>query len=176
MKVHLFYLIKKSGRTLYAVTPDKDNAVEFKTTRNMDLFEEEIIEMSKDEFHDRFNNNQGEILRRHNLTTKKVAKNGRYEASTAEVLMTDNESMLSEGDDQHISIMEPDWWLNTYPPTIYKKSIREALSLLEYTNTYKLLAHWYDQNPDYVEKDYGAPDLWVDELAVFISMFQPLFR
>lgn len=110
-KVHLFYLVEKIidtdkypgvisdriqkvgdyNRVLYAYTPSKTIANEFKLLRNMDLFDEIIVETTDDDYNDFYEENIELLLEYHIFKTQDKTNKSLVKTSL-NVLCTLNES------------------------------------------------------------------------------------
>lgn len=181
MNVWRFYLkpdksVCKSKYELYAITNNHDYALSFMEMRNMDNFIMRCTDEEKEDYVKLAEDNRLYILSVHKLTTKSVNKNDIIIRNTVDVLMTEYEFQSCDSDSilSNISIDSEKSWSYAINYRVYNKKIKNSLRKLEYIPFFKLYSNPLHLEDD--DDDYSAPDVRVDELSVFIKIFNRLFK
>lgn len=154
---------------LYAMTNNEEYAKEFKEMHDMSKF---ITKVEKDILREEYtlyaNRNRGTILDYYNIETDRGDG-----VEYARILMTMTEYTILESPD--VCFLNDMYWLhNLLSPEFVTKKYREALDSIQYTNTYKIFNGITDE--DFSFDDYSAPDMRIDQLAVYISVFYDLLK
>ena len=157
---------------LYAITNKKEHAKKFEKERNMDKFIKRCTDEDRSTFVDLVNDNRALFLSMNKFTTGTVLPNGNIKAIDVELLTTDFEMHTVKDEYESSSIItREEYWLSSFDYRIYKNKLIEALRLLEYISHYKLYLNVnIPIDPD--DDDYSAPDIWIDEVGVFIRIFK----
>ena len=182
MKVWRFYLKpeKNSERRkyeLYAITNNKKFAEKFMKERDMDKFVMKCTKETKEEYAEFANNNLTLVLGMRTYLTKMLDSNNNYRTKDVDILSTEYEEQSCDSDFITMDIMTEGEWEYAPPYNIYKNKIIKALRKLEYVSSYKLYRSEYDATfIDPNDDDYSAPDLWIDELGIFLRTFGGTFK
>ena len=182
MKVWRFYIIPEKDSEnkrydLYAITNNKEFAKKFKKERNMDKFIVRCTNESKESYAEFANKNLSCVLDYRAFITKTLTENKKQTSTEVKLLSTFYEQQCCDSSIQPIEAIDPSEWEAAIPYKIYKKKIEEALRVLEYISHYKIYTQefanrYIDPNDD----DYSAPDIWYDEVGVFIRLFRHTFK
>lgn len=178
MKVWRFYIKEQEETThaekynLYALTNHKKYAEQFQRERNMKKFVIKTSKMSREEYSALGNQNNNCVLREEKLITKDI-ENGLYTHREVKILLTYYEYQCSSGEDAYISINTPEWWYGIPTYKIFNDSTIKRLRLLYYVGMYKIMSDNPQLNHD--DDDYSVPDVYTDELAMFIRTFGKTF-
>lgn len=166
------------GYTLYAFTNHKDMAKKFMSDRNMDNFKVVTSDMSKTEYIEFANgdSNNNFVLDYRTYNTK-CEDGPLYDIEKVELLTTMWEYLNCVDDGfgtNNIAVMNGGWWDEMPAPNLYDKSLLKHLDVLRYSKLYSLILgvslDSYDE-----DDDYSSPDVYVDELSLFISLFIDTF-
>lgn len=166
----------KKRYDLYAITNNKDYALHFMNTRNMDMFYTRCTKEDRETYSKVANDNRDCVLDEYGLITNETNSNGLISHTKIPMIMTFYEYQCSNGDEFQCEILTEEWWDYRKIPNYsnYKKKIKNALRTLEYISNYKIFSlPFYLENED---DDYNAPDIMVDELGAFISTFKSTFK
>jgi hypothetical protein len=195
MKIYKFFLKpdkkeKNNGKTLqeryvlYAITNKKEFARMFKEQRDMSKFLFKVdSSIDKDEWDSMASELRGSVLSKTPLLTcdndkARVKKN----IVTVKVLMTLNEKLLIDENVENPSFEDERLWDSMPIPLIFKEKYRRALETLQYTLFYKVLntssIYIEPAFQKYTEKidEYSVPDVSVDELSIFIGLFNNILK
>lgn len=143
---------------LYAITSDKELLDEFLSIRNKDVFKVNKIELLPSEYEELVHSDlRKAVIDRYTLSTK-------FNKSLS-LAITDYEYQMAS-DDYILSSIFDDiiYWKETANPSIFNKKIRNALYILQYTQSYNLINSTDDEG-------YDAPALDPDELQQFVTNF-----
>ena len=182
MKVWKFYLIPEKDNQnkrydLYAITNNKKYAKRFKEERNMDMFIERCTDEDKSDYIKFINDNRHCALIIKELMTRDVYKNGYIGTKKVEVLLTIYEHENCDTENIVIDTMEDGMWNSAIPYRVYKKKLLNSLRLLDYVSNYKLYSLDFNNMViDPEDDDYSAPDIYIDELGLFIRYFGRTFK
>ena len=182
MKVWRFYLkpdaeIGRKKYDLYALTNHKKFAKKFMKERDMDKFIVRCSKEEREEYVKFANSNLSYLLDMRPYITRTLDDENRYRTKTVDVLSTDYEFQTCDSDSILIDILGEGDWYSAPSYVIFKKKIIESLRTLEYISNYKLYASDYTNaviDPD--DDDYSAPNIWIDELGVFLRTFGDTFK
>ena len=161
-KYWLIYQQYPSGYSLYAYTDRKEYLKEFKSTRRMDLFEIQKMNLTREQIHDLTEEYSGGYL---------VMMKGRTQlknegVSEFSMVMTKNEQ-LHVNSYLHQFLTVKIWELCVLNPRYLKKPFFDALSTIGYVDAFEQLMNpqsfdigaWFsDHEPDYLSgfiKLYG---------------------
>lgn len=175
---------------LYAFTDNKEIRERFISERNMDRFIEIITKMSKEEYVDFANRNNGERLDvysyEHNnkYVSKKSGKlkySETYEMIDAKVISTWSErEWVNSIADDGISDLT-DYISYHFFPFILKKKYIKALAILEFLSYWKLLGpvqmyEEYARDDELGDLDYSPPSTQIDQLNLLLHLFGDTFK
>lgn len=182
MKVWRFYIIpekdnEKRRYDLYAITNNKEFAKKFKKERDMNKFVVRSTNETKESYAEFANNNLSYVLDYRTFITKTITENKKYTTTDVKILSTFYEQQCCDSNIQVMEALDTSEWRDAIPYKVYKKKIEEALRVLEYVAHYKVYTlefsgRYVDPNDD----DYSAPDIWYDELGLFIKLFRHTFK
>lgn len=164
---------------LYAITNDKSLAKQFEKERNMDKFIKRCTNEDRETYADVANDNRASVLNVRSFVTRTVLPNGTIQHTDADILCTDYEyQTIKDGAETASYVTTEDYWWHAskHSYMAFKNKIINALRLLEYVAHYKLYNLSFDVAIDPDDDDYSAPDLWIDEVGVFISTFKDTFK
>ena len=191
MKIHYFYLVKKhisksefpaiiddmiidtysNECTLYAYTPEKSSAEYFKKTRNMKIFYEKIVHMSREDYEEFADKHVEFCLEEYRFNTKRI-RNGTIQAYQLCLLCTNYE---------HIHIMYfksdiiRDMILKITPNKFdlinFNESINNSLNTLLYRELMDEVLHPIDSD---IELNYDVFN--IDEFLLYIRLFSNTFK
>lgn len=184
---------------LYAFTTSKETAKMFRSIRNMKIFKERKEEMSKQDYKEFARDNRECLIELKELRTlrdypENHGDNFESITNVVKMPMTFMESMSIDEVNEHLSptsnIFSSDAseWL---PIIVFKKEIRKALTVLQYPQILQIFymgvsyddLYYGDSEPDYTHSygfdksledsgtEYSMPNVWFDELALFIHFF-----
>lgn len=159
---------------LYAYTPDKRLAKQFKRERNMKVFIESKVHMELEEFQEFVAHNRSCMLQERKFLTVV----NKYTKQQREIYVTMVTTMI-EGtvvEDQPLAIQDETFWNSLIPfghPKMFNDELRKLLESIDYGLNYKIFNSDPELDPEY--DDYNAPNWYIDELARLLSQYQSLF-
>lgn len=176
MKLWRFYL-KPQDRdnpndkySLYAFTTNKENAKLFMKYRDMDKFILRRSKIDKEDMNKFATDNRGAYLSWHTVLTKTIDDEGKFDTREVDILMTDYEQQAIDSDNGlTLDIHQESFWYSVPSYIIYTKDLQNALGALDYQNTYKIFNN--DPIIDSIYDDYNVPNIYIDELNIFIQCF-----
>lgn len=156
--------------SLYAFTPEKDISDIFKETRNMKLFYEKKISMSRDEYEEFCDEYDDYLIEYHLFKTKTIEK-GVYCKKEIYMLCTKIESdlVLYYPEDYLINILLNDFNIQGLSGPIdlfFNDKITNALAKYFY---------YYEFANSTREFDSSELDIDIDQVALFIRLFSNTF-
>ena len=161
---------------LYAFTNKKKRAKVFENQRKMDLFFKKVIDINDAEYSNLANEYRGSLLEYFSFITKDI-RTGLYTIKYVDILCTMNEYQNSAEDNSDLYIYEEGFWYSAPDPAILKSELKDALSYLDYNISYMLFNP--KNNPLYdniIDSDqYASPDSRVDELSLFVKLYNNTF-
>lgn len=165
-----FYLLEKNedgliiNQSLYAYTPDKKLAKEFKKYRNMDMFYVMKKSLHKNEVNSLAREYQNLILKRHQLET--VDRKTGYEL-TSELVMSKEEILCVCN--KANSLILKDIYIHCWnSPYLFNKEIFKALKVLQYVSIHDVIENEVVDVPFY---HYDQSSIKPDELSIFLRLF-----
>ena len=186
---------------LYGITNEKNIYKRFIESRKMKLFKTSKQKMTPDQYQKLTREYRESVLQVTTFSTKgKYPKNimGTYKRSIKDikVITTFLEyQSVKDSIDNPFTMLEDIGMIN---PLLFKSSIRELLNRIRYDQMYKMVLLPYmgtdsfmvtseenlkDSDMSYEDRifviqsdDLGLPDLWVDELMMFIKLFGHLLE
>ena len=167
--------VSKRKYELYALTNHKEYAEVFMDMRDMDQFIMKCSKEDKETYADFANSHRDNVLELHSLTTKVILENGVISQKEVDVILTLYEYMTCNSDEyMDYSINDSYWWDGIPSYLVYKDDLQKALKNLEYIFHYKT----YAENPLLKEEDddYSSPNLWMDEVGIFVRVFGHTFK
>lgn len=192
MKIYCFYLVKKhispkkfkavlkddivsigdNECVLYAYTPEKSSETNFLSTRNMEIFFEKIIEMSREDYEEFFENHMDQVLEFNVFNSKRVV-DGRYKSCPTHVLCTraEADSILYYKEEtvlDYLSDFLPDSMIEFLIYHPLNKKLRNIMNeLFLYNDIVSKIRPMEDINYD---------NFIVDDLSLYIKLFSNTFK
>ena len=155
---------------LYAVTMNKNIAILFEASHDMNKFIKKVFKGDDEECVNYLNRHHGNILDWYELDTYKKGSLHPFEKINIDVLMTDLEySMISFSVENHTILEELDFSIS---PRIFTSKIVDALSGIGYTTIYHLLN---GDGDDYDYAEYRV-DISYDELLLYLNTHKDILR
>lgn len=180
-------LTKEELFPLYAFTSSKEYAKAFRKQRNMDLFIENVYELTQQEYVKFTNANRGNALEVYNYSYLKSYPEKRGDApiyGSAPVLSTWFERESSE-DMTCSSELEAFNFVCSVNPFIFPKKYKKVLYDLEIIRFWKMfvpgglmdevMCHVSDEDYEMLQ-DYSSPDVAYDNLSIFIELYGNTFN
>lgn len=198
MRVYLFYLCDKEitpnkfpgvradtivskahyDYTLYAFTPEKSIAKQFKSTRDMKKFYTRTMEFTRDDYDDFCDQYSQYILEYHTVRTKEIY-DGEIKLSSMELLMTLGESdiILYYSTEELLSIIEDSDYGRMFVPLIenclLNKDFMDVLD--EYYDFTNLIGTAIIPVDDNFGEDIDL-NLYIDQLVLYIKIFKNTYK
>ena len=192
MKVYCFYIVKnhispkeykavmkddifKIGNNdcaLYAYTPEKSSELYFISTRDMNLFFEKVIEMSRDDYEEFCEDHKEQLLEYHSFVSKKIVNN-KYKSYNFQMLCT-----LLESD--HILYYKEEIVMN-YISDLFNDDIIDYINYHPFKKYIeKILDEFflYDTISTKIcpMEDINYDNFMIDDLSLYIKLFSNTFK
>ena len=191
MRIYCFYLVAKhisnkkypavlkdmivkvdeNDCVLYAYTPDKENAKFFRKSRNMDLFFEKEIRMSREEYEVFADENVETCFEQHSLNTNKSI-NGKYHVESTVILCTMYEYItIAYYKSDYIRKYILDITPEDFIITCFNKKVMGSLCKLRYPDIMNAVLYPIDDT-----LDLNCDAFEIDEISLYARLFSNTFK
>ena len=193
MKIHLFYIIKNNidlnkyhavyleklqeigdlTVALYAFTPEKYVAKDFKKLRKKKLFFEKVVDMEREEYEEFCDDNEDALIEYHAFNTKKLESDGKYHCREVVMLATraEYDSILFYKEEYVLRVLSEtldDKTMEFIDKHHFKKKLENIMNeYFIYDSVVNRIAPLEDLNMD---------EFIVDDLALYIKLFSNTFK
>ena len=172
IKVYIYYDLTSTDPRfmnrpeVYAFTLDKKISSEFSDTRNMNVLRLIPVSLKQDEFVKFSNSNALKKISRESMSTIDKSKN----VIDVKVLLTAYEKGVIDDAVSDCCAYMCKYKLN---PTIFKRKYLDVLAIVRYAQCYAINCTYTNFDDDELN---DAPNLIIDELAVFVDCFYLYLR
>jgi len=197
--------LSERGKELYAFTTQKKLAKKFKSDRNMNIFSEKFTKMTKDEYRKFAAANRECVLEDAVLHTASKERYPESLVYGFDKLIKRVNIILTFLEKQSIHEAKETYLFYKYvdndtyrdkliTPYIFKEKILYSLDIFEYSKVYRssifpyldfeyserdtdnMICASYSEMKGVENLDFGAPEFWIDELALFVELYSHLLK